>query len=119
MPHISSSNSFSINWTMVSFQPDLAKFGMDHFEDDTVSLMKRRVVNLAGCLGKGVKVELDGTCVLPTTFEDYVKLYLETSSIYEKVNDRLEVCIGIADGPFEQCNCGNRIILGNEFGVKS
>nr|GEY72739.1 DNA topoisomerase 2 [Tanacetum cinerariifolium] len=68
-------------------------------------LMNTRNLSLRlteGCLGKGVKVELDGTCVLPITFEDYVKLYLETSSIYEKVNDILEVCVGIAYGHFEQ-----------------
>nr|GFA37457.1 DNA topoisomerase 2 [Tanacetum cinerariifolium] len=91
------------SWTMVSFTPDLSKFGMDRLEEDTVSLMKRRVFDLAGCLGKGVKVvELAGTCALPRAFEDYVKLYLEISSIYEKVNDRLEVCVGISDGHFEQ-----------------
>ncbi|GJW81298.1 DNA topoisomerase 2 [Tanacetum coccineum] len=105
MRHISFSDN-SINSTIVSFKPDLAKFGMDRLEGDTVSLMKRRVVDLAGCLGKGVKVELDGTC-LPTTFEDYVKLYPKTSSIYEKVNDRLEVCVGVADGPFEQVSFVN------------
>jgi DNA topoisomerase II len=70
----------SENWTMVSFKPDLAKFHMECLEDDTVALMKRRVVDLAGCLGKGVKVELDGTRVPPKTFEDYIKLYLGTSS---------------------------------------
>ncbi|GJT70338.1 DNA topoisomerase 2 [Tanacetum coccineum] len=103
--HISYSDN-SKNSTIVSFKPDLAKFGMERLEGDTVSLMKRRVVDLAGCLGKGVKVELDGTC-LPTTFEDYVKLYPKTSSIYEKVNDRLEVCVGVADGPFEQVSFVN------------
>ncbi|GKD23323.1 DNA topoisomerase 2, partial [Tanacetum coccineum] len=99
--HISYSDN-SKNSTIVSFKPDLAKFGMERLEGDTVSLMKRRVVDLAGCLGKGVKVELDGTCFLPSMFEDYVKLYPETSSIYEKVNDRLEVSVGVADGHFEQ-----------------
>jgi DNA topoisomerase II len=44
------------NWTSVSFCPDLAKFGMDDLEDDTVALMRKRVYDLAGVLGKGVKV---------------------------------------------------------------
>nr|GEU61322.1 DNA topoisomerase 2 isoform X2 [Tanacetum cinerariifolium] len=102
------------SWTMVSFTPDLSKFGMDRLEEDTVSLMKRRVFDLAGCLGKGVKVvELAGTCALPRTFEDYVKLYLETSSIYEKVNDRLEICVGISDGHFEQVSFINNFATMN------
>ncbi|KAI4341168.1 hypothetical protein MLD38_025925 [Melastoma candidum] len=44
------------NWTKVSFKPDLGKFSMTHLEDDVVALMKKRVVDMAGCLGKTVKV---------------------------------------------------------------
>ncbi len=46
----------SDNWTCVSFQPDLAKFGMAALDDDMLALMRRRVYDLAGILGKGVKV---------------------------------------------------------------
>ena len=67
------------NWTMVSFKPDLSKFGMECLEEDVVALMKKRVVDLAGCLGKTVKVELNGKRVPPKTFEDYVKLYLPST----------------------------------------
>ncbi|GJU43077.1 DNA topoisomerase 2 [Tanacetum coccineum] len=80
------------NWTMVSFKPDFKIFGMECLEDDTVALLKRRVVDLAGCLGKGVKVELDGKRVPPKTFEDYVKLYLPTSmraALDQRVNSEL------------------------------
>ena len=44
------------NWTCITFKPDLAKFGMEALEDDTMALMRRRVYDLAGILGKGVKV---------------------------------------------------------------
>ncbi|GJY31925.1 DNA topoisomerase 2 [Tanacetum coccineum] len=73
-------------------------------DDDTIALMKRRVVDLAGCCSR-VKVELDGTCVSPKTFRDYVEIYLQTSThttrIYEKLNDRWEICVAIADGHLE------------------
>ncbi len=46
----------SENWTSVSFTPDLAKFGMSELEEDAVALMRKRVYDLAGVLGKGVKV---------------------------------------------------------------
>ncbi len=46
----------SENWTCVKFRPDLGKFGMEELEDDTVALMRKRVYDLAGVLGKGVKV---------------------------------------------------------------
>lgn len=101
------------NWTMVSFKPDLSKFGMECLESDVVALMKKRVVDLAGCLGKSVKVELDGKRVPPKTFEDYVKLYLQSSTetlrLYEKVNERWEICVSLADGHFEQVSFVNNI----------
>lgn len=60
------------NWTKVSFKPDLAKFNMTHLEDDVVALMKKRVIDMAGCLGKTVKVELNGKRVPVKTFAEYV-----------------------------------------------
>ncbi|GJX04542.1 DNA topoisomerase 2 [Tanacetum coccineum] len=97
--------SITEKWCLVTCQINLAKFGMDCLEDDIVALMKRRVVDLAGCCS-GVKVELDGTCDLPRTFQDYVQLYLQSSRthntmIYEKFNDSWEICVAIADGHFE------------------
>lgn len=46
----------SDNWTCITFKPDLAKFDMLSLEDDTVALMRKRVYDMAGVLGKGVKV---------------------------------------------------------------
>ena len=46
----------SDNWTNITFSPDLAKFGMTHLEAHTVALMRKRVYDLAGVLGKTVKV---------------------------------------------------------------
>ena len=43
-------------FTCVTFKPDLAKFGMLILEEHTVSLMRKRVYDLAGVLGKTVKV---------------------------------------------------------------
>lgn len=44
------------NWTKVSFKPDLQKFGMTELEEEICSLMRKRVYDAAGVLGKGVKV---------------------------------------------------------------
>ena len=48
----------SDNWTRVTFSPDLSKFGMAELEADTVALMRKRVYDMAGILGKGVKARL-------------------------------------------------------------
>jgi DNA topoisomerase II len=65
------------NWTRVTFKPDLSKFNMTHLEDDVVALMRKRVVDMAGTLGKTVKVELDGQRLPIKSFLEYVKLYFQ------------------------------------------
>ncbi|KAI4363914.1 hypothetical protein MLD38_020075 [Melastoma candidum] len=107
------------NWTKVTFKPDLAKFNMTHLEDDVVALMKKRVVDMGGCLGKTVKVELNGTRVPVKTFSEYVSLYLNSASkdkpdktfprIEESVNERWDVCVSISDGQFQQVSFVNSI----------
>ncbi|CAI7930772.1 unnamed protein product [Closterium sp. NIES-54] len=64
------------NFTSITFHPDLAKFGLDSLDADHVALMSRRVVDVAGCLGKSVKVMLNGTRVPVKSFADYAGLYL-------------------------------------------
>ncbi|XP_077227115.1 DNA topoisomerase 2-like [Tasmannia lanceolata] len=106
------------NWTKVTFKPDLAKFNMTHLEDDVVALMKKRVVDIAGCLGKTVKVELNGQRIPVKSFMDYVNLYLKSANksrpeelprIAEKVNDRWEICASLSDGHFQQVSFVNSI----------
>ncbi|KAK4770618.1 hypothetical protein SAY87_031150 [Trapa incisa] len=107
------------NWTKVSFKPDLFKFKMSHLEDDVVALMKKRVVDMAGCLGKTVKVELNGKRVPVKTFPEYVSLYLSAAKknkpdtplprMEETVNDRWEVCVSLSEGQFQQVSFVNSI----------
>ncbi|CAN6696972.1 unnamed protein product [Malus baccata var. baccata] len=108
----------SENWTRVTYKPDLSKFNMTHLEDDVVALMQKRVIDLAGCLGKTVKVELNGTRVPVKSFLDYVDLYLQSAGksrdtpllrMTEKVNDRWEICVSLSDGQFQQVSFVNGI----------
>ncbi|KAL6655583.1 hypothetical protein ACP70R_006409 [Stipagrostis hirtigluma subsp. patula] len=116
-PHITKCKQGE-NWTRVTFKPDLSKFNMTHLEDDVVALMRKRVIDMAGTLGKTVKVELDGQKVPVKSFSDYVDLYIQSASrdkpealprIYEKVNDRWEVCVSLSEGQFQQVSFVNRI----------
>lgn len=67
------------NWTKVTFKPDLEKFKMAYLEEDVVALMKKRVLDMAGCLGKTVKVELNGSLIRMKSFRDYADLYLKSA----------------------------------------
>ena len=104
----------SDNWTCITFKPDLSKFNMTHLEDDTVALMCKRVYDAAGNIGKNTKIFLNGDRLKVKGFSDYVDLYLEgrenAPKVFEKVNDRWEVCVTISDtGNFQQCSFVNGI----------
>ncbi|KAG4982547.1 hypothetical protein JHK87_027296 [Glycine soja] len=106
------------NWTKVTFKPDLEKFKMDYLEEDVVALMKKRVVDMAGCLGKTVKVELNGQVIRMKSFRDYADLYLKSVEksrpvplprIHAKVGERWEICVSLSDGQFQQVSFVNSI----------
>ncbi|XP_010463992.1 PREDICTED: DNA topoisomerase 2-like isoform X2 [Camelina sativa] len=108
----------SENWTKVTFKPDLTKFNMTELESDVVALMNKRVFDIAGCLGKSVKVELNGKPIPVNSFTDYVDLYLNAANksrteplprMTEKVNDRWEICVSLSDGQFQQVSFVNSI----------
>lgn len=83
----------SENWTKVTFRPDLNKFNMIELEDDVVALMSKRVFDIAGCLGKTVKVELNGKRIPVNSFTDYVNLYLNAAPRFV-IWLLLQLCIG-------------------------
>ncbi|KAL8171489.1 hypothetical protein V2J09_023293 [Rumex salicifolius] len=106
----------SENWTKVTFKPDLAKFKLECLEEDVVALMRKRVVDLAGCLGKGVIVELNGQRVPVKSFSEYVDLYVQAKSGEEKPprfmfsHERWEICVSISnEGQFQQVSFVNGI----------
>jgi DNA topoisomerase II len=62
--------------TTVTFKPDLVKFEMTYLEDDVVALMKKRVLDMAGCLGETVTVELNSKVIPFKSFKDYADFFL-------------------------------------------
>jgi DNA topoisomerase II len=66
------------DYTRVTFQPDLRKFGLRSLgEDDILSLLHRRVYDLAAC-NENIKVFLNGHRIrMP--FKRYVQLFLPSA----------------------------------------
>ncbi|KAJ3046795.1 DNA topoisomerase 2 [Rhizophlyctis rosea] len=99
------------DFTKITFKPDLAKFKMTELDDDIVAVMRKRVYDVAGVV-RDVKVYLNGERIKVKSFKDYVKLYLEsgkeageggsakgvTSVLYERPNERWEVCFAVSEG---------------------
>ncbi|CAE7627527.1 top2 [Symbiodinium sp. CCMP2456] len=100
------------DFTAVTFEPDLQRFGMTHLEDDIVALMERRAYDVAASTRGRCEVFLNGQCLEVDSFEDYVSLFLDPDDfrISEVCNDRWEVAIALTDGSgFRQVSFVNSI----------
>ncbi|KAG2091518.1 DNA topoisomerase [Suillus discolor] len=112
-------------YTKVTFRPDLKRFGMQTIDEDTLSLLKRRVYDLAGTV-KDVKVFLNDERLKIKNFKQYVELYLNSAAaeaaevsggaaqgkptvIYEQIGPRWEVAFAVSDGTFQQVSFANSI----------
>lgn len=53
-------NPSGLDFTCVSFRPDLKKLGMETLDGDIIALMTKRVYDMAGVTPERVKVQLNG-----------------------------------------------------------
>ena len=97
------------DFTEVTFYPDMAKFGMTALDTDIVSLMMKRVYDVAGSIGEKTKIYLNGKRLSVKGFKDYCDLYLKAFNVeggvpkvHDKVNDRWEIVVSMSD-PIEGC----------------
>lgn len=109
------------DYTKVTFKPDFARFGMEGIDDDFEALVKRRVYDLAGTSGVGVK--LNGTRIPIRNFRKYMEMY--TKAIRRERGDdgppakdeiitcspdpRWEIGFAVSDGAFQQVSFVNSI----------
>ena len=63
------------DFTRIEFRPDLPRFGMRRLDADTLDLMARRVVDVAGVSPASIKVSLDGKPFRLKDFMAYFRLY--------------------------------------------
>ena len=99
-------------YTIIEFYPDLKRFNIDKISDDTINLMKKRVIDCTACTNKNVNVCLNGKKVECKTLEKYVSYYLDDDieKVYEEVNNRWEVVMVVnPDAKFDQVSFVNGI----------
>ncbi|KAH9963556.1 DNA topoisomerase [Russula dissimulans] len=118
-------NSRGEEYTRVTFTPDLKRFGMSSIDPDTVSLLKKRVYDMAGTV-KDVKVYLNDERLKIKGFKQYIELYLNSAAetaaensggaalakqsvIYERIDGRWEVGFAVSDGTFQHVSFANSI----------
>lgn len=104
------------DFTKISFEPDLKRFGMNRLDEDIVSLMTKRVYDLAGVTPACVKIYLNEEHITVRNFNSYVDLYLQNEEskdlpkLIEKCSsERWEVICSLSDGQFQQVSFVNSI----------
>ena len=115
-PHIVSSRA-SVPYTKITFKPDLSRFGLKSLlDDDTISLMEKRVYDIAACTCSSVNVRFNDTKIPIKTFERYIDMYIGTRGshkrYYSVVNNSWEIAVcSTLDGSdgFEQVSFVNGI----------
>ena len=91
-------------YTKISFVPDLARLTGDPsvkiIPEEEYKLMRRRVIDIAGCSGGKLLVTLNGEDVSCSDFQQYVDLYRKPQlnpMLYLKMNARWELAVGLSE----------------------
>ncbi|KAH0787675.1 DNA topoisomerase 2 [Histomonas meleagridis] len=97
--------------TLIKFYPDVSLFHMDRLDDDIISLLTRRVWDMAGVL-KGCAVYLNNSRTPIRSWEEYCKLFLPEGAtlIQCEVNPRWRIAVAASpDQSFQQISFVNAV----------
>lgn len=110
-------------FTRITFKPDLSKFGMDSLDEETLSVLRRRVYDLCGTV-KDCNVYLNDKRLNIRNFKSYVEMYVKAikernpepeddkkyqTIVHEVFNDKWEIAFAVSDGTFNQVSFVNSI----------
>tara|TARA_B100000963_G_scaffold346874_1_gene352600 strand:- start:1295 stop:5023 length:3729 start_codon:yes stop_codon:yes gene_type:complete len=100
-------------YTKITWLPDYERFGMKGMSDDVVSVIKKRVYDIAGVTDKKTKVYFNGKLVECREFEKYIDLYIgpksEVKRAYEESLGWQIVATSSEDDVFEHVSFVNGI----------
>jgi len=109
-------------YTKITFKPDYARLGITGLSPDMMSLLKRRIYDIAAVTDKTIKVKYNGEPIPVKHFQQYVDLYIgqkttampgAVARIYEEANERWEYVVALAPKEeFTQISFVNGIFTG-------
>jgi len=105
-------------YTKITFIPDYERFEMKGITQEILSLLEKRIYDIAGCTPRDVSVYYNGKKVHVKDFPSYVEMYIgkqkDTKRVYEKANDSWEiVACASPDGSPKQVSIVNGICTMN------
>ena len=87
-------------YTKITFKPDYARLGIDGLTTDMMSLLKKRVYDVAAITDKSLKVKYNSELIPIKNFQQYIDLYIgdKTTSqrVYEENGERWEYAVALS-----------------------
>ena len=100
--------------TKITYTPDYKRFGLTGLTDDIISLMKKRVYDIAANSNKNISVYYNGKKIPIKKLSDYMKLYIKEGDdkkmvIDEDTQERWSVGMYMSEDNFEQVSFVNGV----------
>jgi len=87
-------------YTKITFKPDYARLGINGLTPDMISLLKKRVYDVAAVTDKSLKVKYNSTLIPVKNFQHYIDLYIGDKTtnprVYEESNERWEYAVALS-----------------------
>lgn len=87
-------------YTKITFKPDYARFGISSLTPDIISLLKKRIYDVAAITDKSLKVKYNSGIIPVKNFQQYIDLYIgnktDVKRVYEENGERWEYAIALS-----------------------
>jgi len=90
--------------TEISYLPDYEKFSMNNMDETHFNLLKKRVIDIAGC-NPELKIYFNDELIKIKSFEDYIKMY--TDDYIFETDKNWSVGISVSENGFQQVSFAN------------
>ena len=86
-------------YTKITFKPDYARLGLSGLTPDTLSLLRKRIYDVAAVTDKSIKVKYNGDLVPIKNFQQYIDMYIgeknDAPRVYEDSGERWEYAVAL------------------------
>lgn len=86
-------------YTKITFKPDYQRLGLAGLTVNMISLLKKRVYDIAAVTDKNIKVKYNSSLVPIKNFQQYIDMYIgdknETPRVYEENGERWEYAVAL------------------------
>jgi DNA topoisomerase-2 len=87
-------------YTKIVFRPDFVRLGIPGLSPDMISLLKKRVYDVAAVTDKSLKVKYNSQIIPVKNFQQYIDLYIggkdDSKRTYEEGGPRWEYAVGLS-----------------------